>query len=61
MFNVLEERPIEPIVYEEIEIIESCHDDEQRKKQLYQPPAARVRCGGGESGSNLSVMEVCRS
>ncbi len=57
MFNVLEERPIEPMVYEEIEVVENYHE-EQREKQPSQPPSSGVRIRGGESGCNLSVMEV---
>ncbi len=55
MSRVLEERPIEPLVYEEIEVVE----DYPKERQQSSRPKSDMRIRSGEkSGCNLSVMEV---
>ncbi len=59
MFCILEERPIEPMVYEEIEIVEDYCEEQPQQQQQPSQPTSGVRIRSGEkSGCNLSVMEV---
>ncbi len=58
MFRVLEERSIEPMIYEEIEAVENHHYDKDQQQSL-RPPISVTTRGGDESNcKNTSVMEV---